>query len=120
MFEPSTFIQTPGAAAPMRVLLADDHVESAVAGGRLLQPCGYDVRVALDGFEAITRAAAFRPDAIVLDLSLPVLDGFDVARRLRAMHETRDCLIIAMTGWASSDVEMLARAAGCDLYLVKP
>ncbi len=109
-----------GSRPPMRVLLAEDHVESAISVGRLLRACGYDVRIALDGFEALECAAAFRPEAALLDLSLGQLDGFGVARGMRAMRETRGTFLIAMTGWGTDEMAARAQAAGFDLHLVKP
>jgi CheY-like chemotaxis protein len=106
-------------AAP-RILLVDDHVESVVASGRLLRALGYDVRIALDGIQALITVATFTPDAALIDLSLPLLDGFDVARQLRRMPQTRDALLIALTGWSTEEHAQMARLAGFDLHLVKP
>jgi CheY-like chemotaxis protein len=104
----------------MRVLLVDDHVDSAVSIGRVLRALGYEVCIAFDGLAAVERAAEFHPEASLIDLSLPLLDGFDVARRLRAMPETRDSLLIAMTGWGAEECAARTRAVGFDLHLVKP
>ena len=104
----------------LRILLVDDHVESVVAGRRLLRALGYDVRVALDGVQALITVATFTPDAALIDLSLPLLDGFDVARQMRQIPQTRDALLIALTGWATEEHARLARLAGFDLHLVKP
>jgi CheY-like chemotaxis protein len=103
-----------------RILLVDDHVESVVAGRRLLRALGYDVRVALDGVQALITVATFTPDAALIDLSLPLLDGFDVARQMRQIPQTRDMLLIALTGWATEEHARMARLAGFDLHLVKP
>ena len=104
----------------MRVLLVEDHVDSAMSVGRLLRALGYDARIAFDGLEAVNCAAEFRPDAALIDLTLPLLDGFAVAERLRAMSETREALLIAMTGWALDDCLDRTRTAGFDMHLVKP
>ena len=110
----------PPDGAGMRVLLVEDHVDSALSVARLLRALGYDVRVAFDGIEALQCAAEFRPEAAFIDLSLPQLDGFGVAARLRAMDETRDARLIAMTGWGTDECASLSRDAGFDLHLVKP
>ena len=65
-------------------------------------------------------APEFRPEAAFIDLSLPQLDGFEVAKRLRGTAETRDTRLIAMTGWATDECAALTRVAGFDLHLVKP
>ena len=105
---------------PMRVLLVDDYADSAISMGRLLRAMGYDVRVAFDGLDAVRCATEFLPDAAFVDLSLPLLDGFGVAERLRSRRETRGMRLIAMTGWSTDEAISRARAAGFDLHLVKP
>lgn len=104
----------------VRVMLVDDHLDSVVSVGRLLRLLGYDVRAALDGLRALSCAAEFHPDVALIDLSLPGLDGFSVARRLRAQDSTRATRLIAMTGWATKECEWRTREAGFDLHLVKP
>jgi CheY-like chemotaxis protein len=104
----------------MRVMLVDDHLDSVVSVGRLLRVLGYDVRAALDGLRALACAAEFHPDAALIDLSLPGLDGFTVARRMRALDATRGTWLIAMTGWATRESKWRTRDAGFDLHLVKP
>jgi CheY-like chemotaxis protein len=104
----------------IRVLLVDDYPDSAISMGRLLRALGYDVRVAFDGLDAVRCATEFLPDAAFVDLSLPLLDGFGVAKRLRSKRETRGMRLIAMTGWSTDEAISRARAAGFDLHLVKP
>lgn len=105
---------------PIRVLLVDDYADSAISMGRLLRALGYDVRVAFDGLDAIRCATEFLPDAALVDLSLPLLDGFGVAERLRSAKETCGVRLIAMTGWSNDESLERAIAAGFDLHLVKP
>jgi CheY-like chemotaxis protein len=104
----------------MRVLVVDDQVDCVLSIGRLLEALGYRVRVALDGLGALACAAEFRPRVALLDLSLPHLDGFAVAERLRAMPETRDAYLIAMTGWGTDDIRARVEAGAFDRHLVKP
>jgi CheY-like chemotaxis protein len=104
----------------LRVLLVDDHVESVVSVGRLLRSQGYQVRAALSGIEAVSAAVDFLPDVALIDLSLPLLDGFAVARKLRSMSSTRATFLIALTGWDSEDIVERARSAGFDRHIVKP
>jgi two-component system CheB/CheR fusion protein len=109
-----------GSGAGRRVLVVDDHVASVTSLSLVLSLLGYDVRCAFDGLEAVRCAAEFKPEVAILDLSLPLLDGYGVAQRLRAMEETRDTLLVAMTGWGSATVSERVRASGFDLHLVKP
>lgn len=104
----------------MRVLVVDDQIDCVVSVGRLLDALGYHVRLALDGLVALECAAQFRPQAALVDLSLPRLDGFGVAERLRAVPETRDTYLIAMTGWSTDEIRKQVQAGGFDLHLVKP
>ena len=104
----------------LRVLLVDDHMESVVSVGRLLRAQGYQVRAALSGIEAVSSAVDFLPDVALIDLSLPLLDGFAVARKLRSMSSTRGAFLVALTGWDSEDIVARARAAGFDRHIVKP
>ena len=110
----------PAFVAGPRVLLVEDHADSARSITRLLGLFGYDVHVESDGLEAIRAAERFEPAVALIDLSLPSLDGFGVAERLREMPVTHDCLLIAMTGWSTDEAAVRARAAGFDKHLIKP
>lgn len=109
-----------GTGGGRRILVVDDHVASVSSLSLVLSLLGYDVRCAFDGLEALRCAAEFRPEIAVLDLSLPLLDGYAVATRMRGMEATRDTLLVAMTGWGSDAVSERVRASGFDLHLVKP
>jgi two-component system CheB/CheR fusion protein len=87
---------------------------------RLLQMSGHDVRTAPDGKSALQLAREGRPDVVVIDLGLPDIDGFDLARLLRTVGELPDALLIALTGRAEREVRARAIEAGIDHYLVKP
>src|SRR5690349_5595921 len=110
----------PFGAYTGRILLVEDHAESAKSLQRLLHLFGYVVRAESDGLAAVRCAEAFAPTAALIDLTLPSLDGFGVAERLRELPATRDCLLIAMTGWSTDEHARRARAAGFDMHLVKP
>lgn len=112
---------SPATAEPRpRVLLVEDHVDSARSMSRLLRLFGYDVRVANDGTAALRVAERFAPAAALIDLTLPTIDGFEVARRLRTGAATGKSLLIAMTGWSTDEHESRARESGFDRHLVKP
>ena len=108
------------AAPGMRVLLVDDNQDLIEALAALLEGWGYAVRVAYDGESAIEAARTFRPDAIFLDLGLPGLDGYAVARRLRALPEFRTTPIIALTGYGQDADRRGVVDAGFDRHLTKP
>lgn len=105
--------------AARRVLVVDDDPDSAYVLSVLLGLDGHDVRVAHDGAEALEVAAAFVPEVAILDLGLPKIDGFEVARRLRE-HAGRTMTLIALTGRAEPEDIASGREAGFDDYVVKP
>ena len=103
-----------------RVLLVDDNPDSSEPLSLLLQTKGFDTRISTDGEEAINAADEFLPDCVVLDLGLPGIDGYEVARLLRGRPYGRDVVLVALTGWAGQDVRTRAADAGFDYHLVKP
>lgn len=110
-------------AAPsprQRVLIADDN-EDALAGlALLIEHMGHDVRTASDGAPAVTLAATFQPDVVVLDLGMPHLDGYEACRRIRAQAGGATMVLVALTGWGQDDDRRRSRDAGFDHHLVKP
>jgi CheY-like chemotaxis protein len=103
-----------------RVLLVDDNADSTEPLSLLLQAKGHETRIAVEGAEAITVADDFQPDCVVLDLGLPGMDGYEVARRLRERPYGPRLTLVALTGWAGKDVRVKAAEAGFDYHLVKP
>lgn len=103
-----------------RVLLVDDNADSSEPLSLLLQTKGLETRVSIDGEEALTLADEFRPDCVLLDLGLPGMDGYEVARRLRARPYGPTLILVALTGWSGRDVRSKAAEAGFDYHLVKP
>jgi signal transduction histidine kinase/ActR/RegA family two-component response regulator len=103
----------------LRILVVDDNQDTAKSEALLLAQHGHHVEVAYDGVTAIEVAAAFRPDAVFLDIGLPRIDGYEVARRLRAMGLAGEALI-AVSGYGSPEDEQRSREAGFDRHLVKP
>jgi CheY-like chemotaxis protein len=102
------------------VLVVDDHHDSAESMALLLQLWGYETIEAHDGPAALALAAARLPDLILLDIGMPGLDGYEVARRLRELPGLRDAPIWALTGYGCAEDRQRALEAGCDLHLVKP
>lgn len=107
-------------ATAHRVLLVDDNADSSEPLSLLLQAKGHETRVSTDGEEAILVADDFRPNCVVLDLGLPRMDGYEVARRLRERPYGAELVLVALTGWAGKDVRSKAADAGFDYHLVKP
>lgn len=105
---------------PMKLLVVDDDVSSAQATGRILTMVGHTVSLAHSGPEAIQTAQEVRPDAIVLDLGLPGMDGYDVCRALRQDPAFQKTILIAHTGWGQESDREKSRAAGFDHHLTKP
>jgi CheY-like chemotaxis protein/nitrogen-specific signal transduction histidine kinase len=108
------------AAAGARILIVDDNVDTAGGMARLLQLAGHDVRVAHDGHQALEIARGFCPRFVLLDIVLPGMDGYEVARQLRDDPRLRDAIIVAVSGYGEEDDRPRSPDAGFDHYLVKP
>ncbi|MDM0019344.1 response regulator [Variovorax saccharolyticus] len=104
---------------PERILVVDDNLDAAQALATMLEMEGHAVRTAVDGEDALASAAEFRPDVLLLDIGLPRLDGYEVARRLRAAGEA-GVLLIAITGYGQHEDRQAALEAGFDCHFVKP
>jgi CheY-like chemotaxis protein len=102
------------------ILVVEDNELNRDMLVRRLQRRGYDVRVAVDGGDGLARARAERPDLILMDMSLPVIDGWEATRQLKAVPETRTIPVIALTAHAMSADRDKALGAGCDDYDTKP
>jgi PAS domain S-box-containing protein len=108
------------AGGKQRVLIVDDNQDAAGTLDLLLRQLGYETRVVHDGASALGMASHFKPDVVLLDIGMPGLDGYEVARRLRSMTGGEDLRIIAITGWGQEADRLRSREAGFDLHLVKP
>ena len=103
-----------------RILLADDNVDFATSLAQVLEAKGHDVRVVHDGAAALAAAHEFAPDIAFVDLGMPKVQGYEVARRLRAQPGTAGCVLVAVTAWGKDNDRRRAREAGFDRHLVKP
>jgi PAS domain S-box-containing protein len=103
-----------------RVLVVDDHHDSAYSLARLLRLAKHDVRTAHDGGAALEIALAFLPDVVLLDIGLPHMDGYEVARQIRQQPTLRGMMLVALTGYGRDSDREMSRAAGFDRHLVKP
>lgn len=102
------------------ILIVDDNPLNVKLVRVVLLTSGYDVRTCADAESALEALQSFRPEAILMDIQLPGMDGLELTRRLKADPETKDITIIALTAYAMKGDEEKARAAGCDGYLTKP
>jgi PAS domain S-box-containing protein len=103
-----------------RILVVDDNADAAEALALVLGARGHEVRLVTDGPSAIETAAEFRPEVVLLDIGLPGMDGYVVARRLRAESEPAGITLVALTGYGQDEDRQRARDAGFDYHLVKP
>jgi CheY-like chemotaxis protein len=111
--------RTPGASG-LRILVVDDNQDSAISMTLLLELHGHEVHVAHAGPAALRLASDTNPDVILLDIGMPGMNGFEVARQLRAQDAFADTLLVAITGYGrASDVKQ-TQSAGFDHHLIKP
>jgi two-component system, cell cycle response regulator DivK len=103
-----------------RVLLVDDYPDAREMYAEYLEFSGFDVVQAANGVEALQRASDDMPDIILMDLSLPVMDGWEATRRLKADERTAHIPVVALTGHALAGVSEGAIKAGCDAFVTKP
>ena len=117
---PVVTVSEPKEIAARRVLVVDDNRDAAASLALLLSHSGHHTRIAHDGLEALEAAEGFRPEAIMLDIGMPKLDGFEVARRIRETDWGKDVLLVALTGWGQEEARHRSCDAGFDRHLVKP
>jgi two-component system, cell cycle response regulator DivK len=103
-----------------RVLVVDDYPDAREMYAEYLRYSGFDVIEAGNGIEALERATDSAPDIILMDLSLPVMDGWEATRRLKADQSTARIPIVALTGHALAGIHEGAKSAGCDAFVTKP
>jgi PAS domain S-box-containing protein len=113
-------VRSPAASARRRIVVVDDNVDAAESLALLLQHDGHEVQVAHDGHAALDAARGFRPDLVLLDIGLPGMDGYDVARRLRVDPELPALTLVALTGFGQDEDRRRTSAAGFDHHLTKP
>jgi CheY-like chemotaxis protein len=107
-------------AAVTRILIVEDNEMNRDMLSRRLERKGYSVEIATDGQAGVDLTASLAPDVVLMDMNLPVLDGWEVTRRLKANEATRHIPVIALTAHAMAGDEQKAREAGCDDYDTKP
>jgi len=105
---------------PLRVLVVDDNVDTAVSISMLLEMSGHAVRTAHDGLSAVQAAIDYRPDVVLLDIGLPGLTGYEVAKRIRQIPALESAVLVAMTGYGQDSDRQMSLQAGFTHHLVKP
>ena len=103
-----------------KVLLVEDQEDNRDMLSRRLKKRGYEVAIAVDGAEGVEKARSEAPDLILMDMSLPVMDGWEATRILKAEDDTRSIPVVALTAHAMSTDREKAFEAGCDAYETKP
>jgi signal transduction histidine kinase len=111
---------SPSHSRRRRVLVVDDNVDAAESLAMLLGLLGHETAVAHTGPDALRQAPAFRPDVVVLDIGLPGMNGYEVARALRADEASAGAVFVALTGWGAEEDRRRSREAGFDVHLTKP
>jgi signal transduction histidine kinase/DNA-binding response OmpR family regulator len=113
-------LQKPAVSEGRRVLVVDDNVDAAESIAVLLRMEGHEVKTVSDGQQALASAQVFAPSVVVLDIGLPGMDGYELARRMRQLPETRKALFIALTGYGQKEDRAQAAAAGFQHHFIKP
>ncbi len=103
-----------------RILIVDDNQDSAISLAMLLKYTGNETHTAFDGVEAVEAAAKFQPEVVLLDIGLPKLNGYEVARKIREQPWGQDVVLVALTGWGQEEERQKSKAAGFNAHLVKP
>jgi PAS domain S-box-containing protein len=107
-------------AARRRILVVDDNRDAALSLAMLLRIMGNDTQTAHDGLEAVAVAAAYRPDVVLLDIGMPKVNGYEVARRIRQEPWGKTIVLVAVTGWGQAEDRRRSHEAGFNLHIVKP
>lgn len=117
---PDTRAAGEGERLAPRILIVDDFEDNRAMYAQFLTFSGFRVAEAANGVEALEKAVALVPDLIVMDLSLPVMDGWEATRRLKRDERTRQIPVLALTGYALTAHSKGAQEAGCDAFVTKP
>jgi DNA-binding response OmpR family regulator len=105
---------------PLRILLADDDRDATLSLATLLKLEGYEVRHVYDGDATLRAVREFQPDIVLVDIGMPKLSGYDVARQLRERYGKEGPVLVALTGWKQASDRILATLAGFDHHVAKP
>ena len=104
----------------LRILVVDDNQDTAQSMAELLEILGHESKVAYESTQAVELAASFQPQIVLLDIGLPLVDGYEVARMMRQEVGLKDALLVALTGYGRDEDREKARVAGFDMHFTKP
>ena len=113
-------VVSQNASRAKRVLIIEDNADAAMTTQQLLQLKGHTIQIAADGLSGVKEAQIFKPEVVLLDIGLPGIDGYEVARRLRKLPETKEALLIALSGYGKPEDLLKSKKAGFNHHLVKP
>jgi PAS domain S-box-containing protein len=116
----SPLATSPPLATRLKILVVDDNVDTVLSFSMLLRASGHDVKTAHDGLKAVQAAIDYRPDIVLLDIGLPGLNGYEVAKQLRAHPDFKHIVLVALTGYGQDSDRQTSSAAGFTHHLVKP
>jgi PAS domain S-box-containing protein len=116
----SPLATSPPLATRLKILVVDDNVDTVLSFSMLLRASGHDVKTAHDGLKAVQAAIEYRPDIVLLDIGLPGLNGYEVAKQLRAHPDFKHIVLVALTGYGQDSDRQTSSAAGFTHHLVKP
>ena len=105
---------------PPLVLVVDDYEDTRIIYAESLRFAGFEVAEAANGQDAVDIATRIQPDLVVMDLAMPVMDGWEATRRLKADPKTRSIRVMAVTGHSDGEHQLRAERAGCDAFYAKP
>jgi len=103
-----------------RILVVDDNIDAAQSAAEILRLLGNEVSAVYDGLAAVRTIEEWKPEVVLLDIGLPGIDGYEVARRVRSQDNGRSIMLVALTGWSQDRDRQLASEAGFDHHWVKP
>lgn len=109
-----------GSSKGNRILVVDDNVDAAESAGEILRLLGNEVSVVHDGLAAVTAVEEWRPDIVLLDIGLPGIDGYEVAKRVRQSPHGKGVMLVALTGWGQDQDKQRTSDSGFDQHWVKP
>ncbi len=109
-----------GEARPARILVADDNRPSAMTLSWAMEALGHEVHTCYNGHEAVEEARTFHPDVVLLDIEMPVMNGLEACRAMRAQPGMGTTLVIAQTAWSDTEAKEKSTAAGFNFHMVKP
>jgi CheY-like chemotaxis protein len=112
--------QPPPPVTPRRVLVVDDNVDAAESAAMVLRLWSHDVRVAFNGADALALMDEYDPDIVLLDIGLPGITGYELARRIRAQPRFENTVLVAVTGYGQEGDRLRSQHAGFDHHLTKP